>query len=187
MERMDLRFYQTKQRELRMTRGKVWGAAIMVAVLMQMSVASDTPEKVLKASEISAKVLPDKVFFRGQVASVQARNSGGVHFGDDAYVLAALVDSSGYSTDIRQKYQGYLMTEAPLEVGGQKLPAGAYGFGFVGGKFVVMDLGAHDVLSVASAKDADLKHPVPLQMVATSPGKYRLYAGREYVDLNRAQ
>jgi hypothetical protein len=170
-----------------MQRGKIWSLAIAVALLMQVSLASDTAEKVLKASEITAKILPDKVFFRGQVASVQTRNSGGVHFGDDAYVLAALVDSSGYSTDIRQKYQGYLMTEAPLEVGGQKLPAGAYGFGFVGGKFLVMDVGAHDLLSVPAAKDADLKHPVPLQMVATSPGKYRLYVGREYVDLNRGQ
>src|SRR6516162_7618131 len=170
-----------------MKRGKMWYLAIMVAVALQISLASDTAEKALKASEITAKVLPDKVFFRGQVASVQTRNSGGIHFGDDAYVLAALVDSSGYSTDIRQKYQGYLMTEAPLEIGGQKLPGGAYGFGFVGGKFLVMDLGAHDLLSVPSAKDADMKHPVPLQMVATSPGKYRLYAGREYVELNRAQ
>jgi hypothetical protein len=166
---------------------KVWSLAIVLGLMLQVSAASDTPEKALKASEISAKVLPDKVFFRGQVATVQSRNSGGVHFADDAYVLAALVDSSGYSTDIRQKYQGYLMTEVALDLGGQKVPAGAYGFGFVGGKFVVMDLGAHDVLSVASNKDADLKHPMPLQVVETAAGKYRLYAGRDYVDFSRAQ
>jgi len=28
---------------------------------------------------------------------------------------------------------------------------------------------------------------VPLQMVSPSAGKYRLYAGKEYVDLSRAQ
>jgi hypothetical protein len=169
-----------------MNRARTWSFVVML-LLLQTSWSADTTEKVLKASEITSKVLPDKVFFRGQVASVQTRNSGGVHFTDDAYVLAALVDSSGYSTDIRQKYQGYLMTEAALDLGGQKLPAGAYGFGFVGGKLVVMDLGAHDLVSVSSNKDADLKHPVPLQIVATSPGKYRLYAGREYVDFSRAQ
>jgi hypothetical protein len=161
--------------------------AILALILVQLSFAGDTPEKVLKASDMSAKILPDKVFFRGQVASVQTRNSGGVHFGDDAYVLAALVDSSGYSTDIRQKYQGYLLTETGLDFGGQKLPAGAYGFGFVGGKFLIMDMGAHDLLSVASAKDADLKRPVPLQVVATASGRYRIYAGREYIDFSRAQ
>jgi hypothetical protein len=169
-----------------MNRRKLCYLAVIIGILAQISLAGDVAEKALKASEITPKILPDKVFFRGQVATVQSRNSGGIHFTDDAYVLAALVDSSGYSTDIRQKYQGYLMTEAPLEIGGQKLPAGAYGFGFVGGKFLVMDLGAHDLLSMPAAKDADMKHPVPLQMVAASPGKYRLYAGREYVDLNRA-
>ena len=169
-----------------MSSGKVWLAVLLLGCI-QICWAADTAEKALKASEITAKVLPDKVFFRGQVASVQSRNSGGVHFTDDAYVLAALVDSSGYSTDIRQKYQAYLMTEVALDLGGQKLPAGAYGFGFVGGKLVVMDLGAHDLVSISSSKDADLKHPVPLQVVATSPGKYRLYVGREYVDFSRAQ
>lgn len=161
--------------------------AILIFSLLPISWASDTPEKALKASDITAKVLPDKVFFRGQVASVQTRNSAGVHYSDDAYLLAALVDSSGYSSDIRQKYQGYLMTETAIDLGGQKLVPGAYGFGFVGGKLVVMDLGAHDLLSVASNKDADLKHPMPLQIVATAPGKYRLYVGREYVDFSRAQ
>jgi hypothetical protein len=161
--------------------------AMLILFLLPMSWASDSSEKALKASDITAKVLPDKVFFRGQVASVQTRNSGGVHFSDDAYVLAALVDSSGYSSDIRQKYQGYLMTECALDLGGQKLVPGAYGFGFVGGKLIVMDLGAHDLLSIASSKDADLKRPIPLQIVATAPGKYRLYVGREYVDFSRAQ
>jgi hypothetical protein len=159
----------------------------VVLVSVQLCVAADVAEKALKASDITPKVLPDKVFFRGQVASVQARNSAGIHFSDDMYVLAVLVDSSGYSSDIRQKYQGYLISEGALDVAGQKLPAGAYGFGFVGGKLVVMDLGAHDVLSIASGKDADLKRPVPLQIVGQSGGKYRLYAGRDYVDLSRAQ
>jgi len=163
----------------------LWLAVVLAGV--QLCVAGDLTEKVLKASELTPKVLPDKVFFRGQVATVQARNSGGIHFTDDAYVLASLVDSSGYSSEIRQKYQGYLISESALEIGGQKLPAGAYGFGFIGGKLVVMDLGAHEVLSVASAKDSDLKHPVPLQIVGQSGGKYRLYAGRDYVDLSRAQ
>lgn len=170
-----------------MNRARVGWLVVMVLLLLQTSWSADTAEKVLKGSEITPKVLPDKVFFRGQVASVQTRNSGGVHFTDDAYVLAALVDSSGYSTDIRQKYQAYLLTETALDVGGQKLPAGAYGFGFVAGKFIVMDLGAHDLMSVASSKDADLKHPVPFQIVATSSGKYRLYVGRDYIDFSRAQ
>src|SRR6202165_3903766 len=66
-------------------------------------------EVVLKAADISPKIFPERVFFRGQSAPVQFRNSGGVHFADDLYVLAGIVDSSGYSTGIREKYQAYLL------------------------------------------------------------------------------
>src|SRR5712692_5640170 len=145
-------------------------------------------EVVLKAADISPKIFPERVFFRGQSAPVQYRNSAGVHFADDLYVLAGLVDNSGYSTAIKEKYQAYLLNEVTLEIAGQTLKPGSYGIGFInGGKFVVMDLGANDVLQVASHHDAELKRPVPLQVLASSAvGSYRLYAGRDYVEFRRA-
>jgi len=149
---------------------------------------ADGKEVILKAGDITPKLLPETVFFRGQAAPVQMRNTGGVRFSDDFYVLAGLVDSSGYSSGIREKYQGYLLTEVALNIGGQTLKAGAYGFGFLdGGKFVVMDLGANDVFQVASQRDADIKHPIPLQILASpNAGAYRLYAGRNFVEFQRA-
>jgi hypothetical protein len=143
---------------------------------------------VLKAAEITPKIFPERVFFRGQSAPVQFRNTGGVHFADDLYVLAGMVDSSGYSTAIKEKYQAYLLNEVILEIGGQILKPGAYGIGFLnGGKFVVMDLGANDVLQASSQKDAEMKRPVPLQVVPSpTAGTYRLYAGRDYVEFRRA-
>lgn len=146
-------------------------------------------EVVLKAADISSKLVPETVFFRGQVAPTQLRNSGGVRFSDDLYTLATLVDSSGYSSGIREKYQAYLLTEVPLDFGGQTLQPGSYGFGFIsGGKFVVMDLGAHDVFQVSSQHDAELKRPVPLQIaVASASGTYRLYIGRDFVEFHRAR
>jgi hypothetical protein len=148
---------------------------------------ADGKEVVLKAADITPKIFPEKVFFRGQSAPVQFRNSGGVHFADDAYVLAGLVDSSGYSTGIKEKYQGYLLSEVTLEIGGQTLKPGAYGIGFItGGKFVVMDLGANDVLQVAAQHDAEMKRPMPLQVLASATaGSYQLYAGRDYVEFHR--
>lgn len=146
-------------------------------------------ETILAAADVGNKLLPDKVFFRGQVAPVQARNTGGVRYADGFLVFAGLVDSSGYSTGIREKYQAYLINEVPVEIGGQTLKPGAYGIGFLeGSKFVVMDLGANDVLQVASTKDAEMKRPVPLQFVAGSAaGNYRLYHGRDYVEFHRAK
>jgi hypothetical protein len=146
-------------------------------------------EAALKASDITAKLFPERVFFRGQNAPVQFRNSGGVRFADDFYVLAAIVDNSGYSTGLREKYQAYLLNEVTLQIGGQTLKPGAYGFGFQeGGKFLIMDIGANDVLNAASQRDTELKRPVPLQVVASSTGgSYRLYAGRDYIEFRRAQ
>ncbi len=150
---------------------------------------SSGKEVILKAADITPKLFPETVFFRGQTAPVQLRNSAGVRFSDDLYALAALVDSSGYSSGLREKYQGYLITEVALDFGGQTLPPGAYGFGFLnGGKFVIMDVGAHDVVQGASRHDADLKRPVPLQIAAApASGTYRLYVGREYVEFHRAR
>ena len=137
---------------------------------------------VLNAAD-AAKAIPATVFFRGQVASVQARNSGGVKLPDGMLVLCALVDTSGYSTAVQQKYQAYFITEVPLEINGQTLKPGAYGVGFIEGtKFIVMDLGAHDLFTTAGNRDAALKRPTPLQVLAdTTPGQYRLYINRNYV------
>ena len=151
--------------------------------------AAPAKEAVLKAADVTPKIFPDKVFFRGQTATTQLRNAGGVRYGDGFYVLTALVDSSGYSTGLREKYQGYLINEVAIEVGGQTLKPGAYGFGFLeGNKFVIMDLGANDVLQVTSTKDSDIKHPVPLQVLSTADaGEYRLYKGRDFVEFHRAK
>lgn len=152
------------------------------------SSSAEGKETTLAAKDIGAKLFPEKVFFRGKLAPVQLRNTGGVHFADDFYVLAGLCDNAGYSSQIHEKFQGYLITEVPLQIGGQTLKAGAYGIGFVsGGQFVVMDLGANNLFQAAAGRDAEMKQPMPLQMRAADTGGYRLYAGRDYVEWRRAQ
>jgi hypothetical protein len=165
-----------------------WMLLALVALSLSLSAkayASTDPSSaasVLNAAD-AAKAIPATVFFRGQVASVQARNSGGVKLPDGMLVLCALVDTSGYSTAVQQKYQAYFITEVPLEINGQTLKAGAYGVGFIEGtKFIVMDLGAHDLFTTAGNRDAALKRPTPLQVLAdTTPGHYRLYVNRNYI------
>ena len=159
----------------------------MVAVMMAAPSASwsQSGDTVLKPADLQ-KLLPASVYYKGQSATTQLRNSGGVKFADGFYVLSTLVDTSGYSTDIQAKYSAYFIAEVPVKIGGESLPAGVYGVGFIGGdKFVVTDVGAHDVLTVNSSNDAGLKRPTPLQVTADPAGGYRLYAGRRYVIFNR--
>jgi hypothetical protein len=166
--------------------------AASVGVVTRADAQSALPKPdqdiVLKAADIKGKLFPETVFFRGQSAPVQMRNTGGVHFSDDFYVLAGMVDNSGYSTGIREKYQAYLLSEATLQIGGQTLKPGAYGVGFIAGeKFAVMDLAANDILQTASQRDTEMKRPVPLQIVAADGAKYRLYMGRDFVEFSRTK
>jgi hypothetical protein len=165
---------------------KVTAAGMMAVAMMAAPGMSQAQSgaTVLKPAEIE-KMMPASVFYRGQSANTQPRNSGGVKFADGFFVLTTMVDTSGYSTGIQSKYTAYFITEVPITIGGQSLPAGAYGVGIVGNKFVVTDVGAHDVLSVALAEDAALKHPMPLQVTADPAGGYRLYIARQYVVFSR--
>lgn len=168
--------------------GKFVSAAALAAAMIVAPVhvaAQADGGVVLKPADVQ-KLLPASVYYAGQSATTQLRNSGGVKFADGHYVLVTLVDTSGYSTGVAAKYQGYFIAEIPLQIGGQSLPAGVYGIGFIAdNKFVVTDVGAHDVLTVGSSQDAAMQRPRPLQIVADPAGGFRLYAGRNYVSFTK--
>ena len=157
--------------------------ALLVAT--SMSALAQGGATILKPAEMG-KLMPQSVFYRGQQAPTQLRNSGGIKFADGFFVLTSLVDTSGYSTGVAAKYQAYFITEVPIKVGNHSLTPGAYGIGFIdNNKFIVTDLGAHEIFTVSSANDSDLKRPMPLQVLSDAGGGFRLYAGRKYVVLNR--
>jgi len=159
--------------------------AIALVGLLATSILAQAPGSLLAPAEVE-KRLPATVYYAGQTAPTQLRNSGGVKFADGHYVLAALVDTSGYSSGVASKYQGYLITEVALEIGENTLPAGAYGIGFIpGDKFVVTDLGGSDVFTARAATDAALARPRPLQLTADPAGGFRIYSGRAYIQFRR--
>lgn len=166
-----------------------WVGTLWLLHASATGAAAPATEAALSAKEVGAKLFPERVFFRGQLAPTQLRNTAGIHFSDDLYLLAGLCDSAGYAADVRQKFQGYLLSEVPIELGGKSLPPGAYAFGFLsGGQFVMMDIGARDLFQIPSTKDTEIKRPMPVQVLpASAKGSYRLYGGRDYVELHRAQ
>jgi hypothetical protein len=155
--------------------------AILGALALTTLASAQQASKHILSSDEVKKATPAEYFFRGQKAPVQLRNAVGLQLADGKMVLAALVDASGYSTAIQQKYQGMLITETKLNIDGSELPPGQYGFGFTAdGKFVVMDVANNDALSAASQADATLQHAVPLKLVEDGAG-YKLYAGKRWV------
>jgi hypothetical protein len=169
-----------RKETMKNVRAIMLGSAI--GLLLGSSFAQQVSKHLLSADELK-KVVPTEYFYKAQKAPTQIRNSGGFQLADGKMTLAALVDASGYSTAIQQKYQGMLITEGKLNVGGSDLAPGQYGFGFAAdGKFVVMNVANEDVLSVAYHTDAELKRAVPLKMIEDGDG-YKLYAGKKWVQI----
>jgi hypothetical protein len=160
---------------------------LLCTLLWVQAPAGSAPAPPAKAGVLSAAevqpLLPEKVYFSGQLATVQMRNSGGVRGSGGKLTLFAMVDSSGYSTGVRERYQFYLLTDSGVEIAGQRLNPGAYGAGFMNGPgFEVMDLGGHELFHAPYLHDAAMARPRPLQVVpGGAAGEYRLYLGRDYV------
>jgi len=128
-----------------------------------------------------ARVVPPGFYFEGQSAPTQMRNAVAARFGAKRHVIAGIVDTSGYSADIRAKYEGFLIADSSIRLGGETLGVGAYGFGFADdGKLNVFDVGGKQVLSTETKEDRALRRPRPLMMMK-SGDEVRLYSGRRYV------
>ena len=156
--------------------------AVVIICSIPLAVAAQDPGKVLAGAELT-RVVPPGFYFQGQSAPTQIRNSAAARFGTSRYVIAALVDTAGYAADVREKYQGFLITDSPVRIGGFELPVGAYGFGFVqDGKFLVLDLSGKEIFSTLAKQDKGLKRPRPLMMSKGGAG-IRLYSGRSYVTI----
>ena len=153
---------------------------LLILILAASAWTQQVSKHVLSADEVK-KATPAEYFYRGQKAPVQLRNAVGFQQADGKMTLAALVDASGYSTAIQQKYQGLLISESKLNIGGSTLAPGEYGLGFAAdGKFVVMDVANTDVLSASYQTEQTLQHAVPLKLVADGDG-YKLYAGKKWI------
>jgi len=143
----------------------------------------DAPVVVLSGAQL-ARVVPTSFYFEGQSAPTQTRNSAAARFGPRQHVIAGMVDTSGYSVEVRAKYEGFFITDASVMIEGQELQTGAYGFGFTDDqKFNVFDVGGRRVLSVGTTSDRTLRRPRPLLMQKRG-NDVRLYSGRQFVTIS---
>jgi len=134
---------------------------------------------VLTGAELT-RVVPPGFYFQGLTAPTQMRNSAAARFGANRYVIAGLVDTSGYAADVRARYEGFLITDSAITINGSELGVGAYGFGFSNdGKLNILDLAGNQILSVSTTKDSAMKRPRPLMMTKVANG-VRFYNGKDY-------
>src|SRR5438034_10511461 len=107
------------------------GSSRLLAVIccLPVFVMGQNSVTILTGAELN-RVVPPGFYFQGLSAPTQMRNSAAARFGASRYVIAGLVDTSGYAADVRAKYEGFLITDSPIAISGAELGVGAYGFGF---------------------------------------------------------
>ena len=160
----------------------IFVTAILLALAGSITFAAVLQDKptVVTGPDLT-RLVPTSYYFKGQSAPTQMRNTAAAKLGAERYVIVGLVDTSGYSAEVRAKYEGFFITDSPIKINGTSLPTGAYGFGFSNdGKMNVMDIAGNDVLSASSTNDKELRRPRPLMMTASEQG-IRFYSRRDYV------
>lgn len=167
-----------------MSFSRVRGLTLTIVMLSLSSpfIAGAVPQDgVILTGAAFTKVVPTTFYFEGQSAPTQLRNAAAARFGSKRHVIVGMVDTSGYSSEIRAKYEGFFITDSRIGLGDQELAAGAYGFGFSDdGKLNIFDVGGERLLSVKTSTDAGLRRPRPLTMMKAADG-IRLYSGKSYV------
>jgi len=157
----------------------VWVTAGFVMMLLPVGLKAQ--EGVILTKDQLSQVVPSGFYFEGKSAGTQMYNATAVRFGEKHHVIAALVDTSGYATDVREKVEGFLIVDLAVEIGGKELGVGAYAFGFTKeGALNVFDLAGTQLFSVKGTRDNALRAPRPLVAVKGADG-IRLYRGKDFV------
>jgi len=158
------------------------GCSLVLSVICYSTILVNAQDSVtiLTGADLT-RVVPTGFYFQGLSAPTQMRNSAAARFGSKRFVIAGLVDTSGYAADVRAKYEGFFIVDSPVMINGSDLGTGAYGFGFSDeGKLQILDLAGNQILSVSTTKDSELKRPRPLMMTKSGDG-IRFYSGKNYV------
>ncbi len=134
--------------------------------------------------------IPNDFYLEGNRIPVEHRNAVLLKTPGGARLVLALIDTTGYSSQIKQKYLGMVITEGAVSVCSVPLNVGSYGFGLEpaatsseDAKFHLYNQAGETVGDCAAKKDSAVKQPKPLNAVLSKEAGARLYLGRYYLEL----
>src|SRR5579859_83466 len=130
--------------------------------------------------------VPHEFYLEGNAIPTEKRNAALVRTPKGARILFALIDTAGYSSQIKQKYIGMLITERRISVCGKAVDVGSYGFGLdrppatskADAKFHLYNQAGAEVASCDAPYDATIKIPKPLAVTTGKTGSAWLLMGR---------
>lgn len=155
----------------------VWAALTLVMLAGWHSEARAQGSFELITGTAFTKALPEKFYLEGNAIPTEPRNAAMLKTPTAPRALIALMDTTGYSSRIKQKYIGMIITEGKLSVCGISLGVGSYGFGLdrpappsdAEAKFSVYNQAGDKVGDCSAKKDTSLKGS-PLKVTVLKGG-----------------
>ena len=167
-------------------------ASLLLGLVVAANPASAQGEFKVEQGETFNKMVPRDFVLEENAIPTEKRNTVLVLTPSGSRVLAGLLDTSGYSSHVQEKYLGMVVAEGNLEVCGHQIGVGSYGFGLAkaagesegkASTFLLYNQAGKKVLGCAAKWDSQLKSPRPLQVVVSGGGTARLYVSRNWVEL----
>jgi len=163
----------------------ILSAAILVFAGIPSSLLAQKGFEVVKGKAFK-DAIPRDFYLEGNRIPTQDRNSVLVTTPAGARVVFGLLDTSGYSSHIQQKYTGMIISEGTFTVCGVKVGVGSFGFGNTmpmgdsaeDMKLTIYDQAGTKLAECSGKKDSSLEKPSPLQVM-----NGKLYLGRFSFDL----
>ncbi len=167
------------------------GLILMLAVLTSGPAARSQATFEQVSGKAFDSAVPKDFYLEGNAIPTEKRNAALLKTPAGARVLFALIDTSGYSSEVRKKYIGMAIAEGQVSICGNSLSVGSYGFGLdkpspgsdLNAKFLLYNQAGQKVAECAAEKVSQLKQPRPLQVVVEMADSARLYLGRYGLEL----
>ena len=168
------------------------GLVLVAGAWLAGPAGAETPEQFTQVTgkEFDGAIVPN-FYLEGNAIPVQKRNAAMLKCACGKRIVFALLDTSGYSIDVQQKYHGMVTTEKGITLGGAAVPVGAFGLGLqkpeapseAPAKVFFYDVAGQKVAEGTAQYDAKLAQPVPLQVVVEKDKAPRLLLGRYVLEL----
>ena len=134
--------------------------------------------------------VPNDFYLEGNRIPVEKRNSALLKTAKGARVVVGLIDTTGYSSKIKTKYTGFLITEATISFGGTKLGVGSYGFGLDpaapgadNASWKIYNIAGEKLGEGSAKKDESIKQPKPLGVATDKTGPAKILFGKNVIEL----
>jgi hypothetical protein len=135
--------------------------------------------------------VPGDFYLEGNRIPVEKRNSALLKNAKGGRVVVGLIDTTGYSSKIKTKYIGFLITETSISFGGTKLGVGSYGFGLdspaapstAPATFKIYNQAGEKLGEGTAKRDDSIKQPKPLGVATDKMGPGKILLGKYVIEI----